>query len=718
MSRIKPNSAFPRARAGALFLALLPASLGAAVAQDSATETDTSAEDVPVSVQKEEVVVQDSLPFAPTSNTITTKLPVEQKWTPANVGVVSAELIDEQNARVLTDALENVSGVNVQTGSGVFDFFVVRGFDSLSSGLVLTDGAPEPEVTFYQMYNTERVEVFKGPAGFLYGSNPLASAVNIVRKQPVPADFAVIGASAGSYETFEGNLDVNRGSPSGKTSFRLNGLWRESDGYRDDRESRALAINPAVTFRPSERSALNLNFEYLESEFHPDAGLPLIGGELAPVPRQRSYASPFDDSEQQIARLQIDYELTLSDRLKIRNKTYFRDLDWKTDGTLISGVFPNAGGGLDVARTLLSLDDAQSTIGNQFEALFSAETGRFQHQLLAGLEVGRFTDEYTLGVFFLPSIDLLDPVETATEPLFPLPPILSPAGLGDSQSDIVAPYLVDQIVLSERWQAMAGLRFDKIDFEDSVTGASRSDSEVSPMLGLVFAPTAELSLYANAGRSFSPPAPRASGESEPQESRQIEVGLRKEWLEGRVNGVFAAYELERENIGIPDDNGFTQQVGDQRSRGFEMELTADLGRQMRALLAYAYTDSELTRFSEAFFISLQPPTLVTVDRSGNASPFAPEHLAKLWLSRAFDGGWRVAAGARYVDDQFIAEDNQSSIDGYLLFDAAVSHTRGPWRFRLNLQNLTDEEYETRGFGSTSVIPGEPISAFMGFEYRL
>ena len=40
-----------------------------------------------------------------------------------------------------------------------------------------------------------------------------------------------------------------------------------------------------------------------------------------------------------------------------------------------------------------------------------------------------------------------------------------------------------------------------------------------------------------------------------------------------------------------------------------------------------------------------------------------------------------------------------------------------WRFSLHLENLTDEEYETRGFGSTSVIPGQPTSAYLSVDYR-
>ena len=48
--------------------------------------------------------------------------------------------------------------------------------------------------------------------------------------------------------------------------------------------------------------------------------------------------------------------------------------------------------------------------------------------------------------------------------------------------------------------------------------------------------------------------------------------------------------------------------------------------------------------------------------SGNTSAFAPEHLLNLWLSKRLAGGFRLAGGVRWVDDQFIAEDNVTSID--------------------------------------------------------
>ncbi|MEE8137766.1 MAG: TonB-dependent receptor [Thermoanaerobaculia bacterium] len=682
-----------------------------ATAEASGREPGAAEAAQPAATERATILVEASLPYVPKSNTIATKLPVELEWTPANVGVVSSPLLEEQNARVLTDALENVSGLNVQTGSGAFDFFLVRSFDSLTSGLVLTDGAPEPEATFYQLYNTERVEVLKGPGGFLYGSNPLAGAVNIVRKQPTPSNFAVLGATFGSYDTFEGTVDLNRASASGELSFRLNGLWRDSDGYRDGRQTEVAAVNPALTWRPNDRTTLNLNFEFVDSDYTPDAGIPIVGGEVAPVPRDRSYASPLDRSEQEIHRFQIDFERRLSEHLTLRNKTYYRELDWLADGTLFGGVLPPffEGGDPLLIRSQLQLDDRQRLLGNQLEAVFAASTGSLRHRVLAGLELTRLEDDFTLDFELLPLIGLFNPLEVPTglEVRFRLQS-------GDSRSEVVAPYVIDQIEVSDRLQVLIGARFDSIEFDDDVTGTSRSDGELSPMLGAVYRPAAGLALYVNVAESFAPASTRVIGERKPEESRQVELGLRKKLLQGRLHATLALFELERENIAIPDDNGFTQQAGDQRARGVELEATAELSSGLRAFLAYAYTDSELTRFAEGFLVG---DTFVFFDRSGNRPAFSPEHLANAWLSKRLNRHWTVAGGLRYVDEQFIAEDNVTELDDYLLLDAAATLRFGNWRWRLHLENLTDEEYDTRGFGALSVIPGRPITATLGVDYR-
>lgn len=704
-----------------LFLGLTLAGLAALPVRGQETQEPQDTQEPPAATYEDVLFVEESLPYVPDSNTIATKLPLPLRQTPASVGVVSGPLLEEQGSIVLGDALRNISGVNVQTQNGVADYFLVRGLDSVADGLVLIDGAAEPEISFYQLYNVERVEVLKGPGSFLYGGNPVAATVNMVRKQPAPRSFLELGLSGGSFGTAGGTLDWNAGGD-GRFGFRLNGLWQESDGYRDDKPSEVKGVNPSFSWRTGDHGVLNLNLEFLDTSFSPDAGLPLVpifgptfqpvGFEVADVPRTRSYQSPFDRSEQETRRAQVDYETEISDRLSLRNKTYYRRLDWLSDGTIINGVFPGFSPGLDtVIRTLVLLDDTQEFFGNQFEAVYKAETGSVGHSLLAGVEVGQYDDRFTLDFALLPLISLDNPVETAG------PPQRIPNQAADASSQVIAPYVIDRISLSDRFQFVLGARWDSIDYEDKVSNTSRDFSEVSPILGLVYSPSPSLSLYANASGAFAPPSSRVVGEQKPEESQQVELGAKAELWGGRLQTTFAVYELERENVAIPGLAVFLPQIGSQRSRGAELELAAEPIRGLRTLFSYAYTDSEFTRFTELVQVGINPPAFLVFDRSGNTSPFAPEHIANLWVSKRF-GGFGVGAGGRYLSEQFIAADNAFQLDSSVQLDASLFYDLAAWRLNLHLKNLTDEEFFTQGFGNASVIPAPGFSIYGGFEYRL
>jgi len=679
----------------------------------------------PAATYEDVLFVEDSLPYVPDSSTIATKLPLPLQKTPASVGVVTGWLLEEQGSDVLGEALRNVSGVNVQTQSGVADFFVVRGFDSIANGLVTVDGAAEPEISFYQLYNVERVEVLKGPGGFLYGGNPIAATINMVRRQPEPGGFLTLGLEGGSFNTRGGNLDWNLGTD-GSFGFRLNGLWRESDGWRD-RPSEVRAVNPGFSWQPNEKSALHVNVEFLDTSFAPDSGLPILSGfftasrspEVANVSRTRSYQSPYDLSDQETRRAQIDYEKQLSANVSLRDKAYYRRLDWLSNGTIFNGVFPDIlGGGLGknvVLRSLILLDDRQEFAGDQLEAVITAETGGMTHQILAGVEVARLDDRFTLDVGFLPNIDLLDPVETAQGPVFLIP---GQSQAADASSRVLAPYVTDQISVSDRFQVLLGARFDAIDYTDDVTATDRSFSQVSPMLGLTWSPVPSLSLYANAGRGFAPPSSRVIGKREPEESQQTEAGMKANLWGGKAQATLAVYELERENVAIPDRTGITRQTGTQRSRGVELELAAEPLPRLRTFFSYAYTDAELTRFAETVFVGFNPlPVFATIDRSGNRPAFAPEQIANLWLSWRFGNGLGTGLGGRYLSGQFIAEDNAFELDDTLTLDAALFYDRSDWSLSLHFDNLTEEEYFTRGFGSTSVIPAPGFTVQGNLAYR-
>ena len=139
-----------------LFAAALPleaqkASLGTTPSQSSQDEppSQSEQEEEQRGQAREFIFVEGSLPFVPTSNTIATKLPLSLQLTPLHVGIVTEALFQEHYDVTVSGALGNISNINIQPGNGVNDFFIIRGFDSLSSTLIMTDGAPEPETTFY-----------------------------------------------------------------------------------------------------------------------------------------------------------------------------------------------------------------------------------------------------------------------------------------------------------------------------------------------------------------------------------------------------------------------------------------------------------------------------------------------------------------------------------------------------------------------------------------
>ncbi len=695
---------------GALLLLLATAAGGA---EPGAEQAAAGEDEVPIVV--EEIFVQEAVPAVPTSNTVAAKLPLALRQTPFSVGVVEEALIEDQGGFLLGDALRNVSGLQVQPGSGTFDFFVVRGLDSLTSGLILTDGAPEPETTSYQLYNVQRVEVLKGPSAFLYGGGPLGGTVNLVRKQPAPGTFVELGGSFGSFSTWEGHIDANISNAENDLSFRLNSVWQSSDLYRDDKSSETFAINPSLTWRPDDRSSLNVNFEVAEIAYKNDSGLPILQSlEIPDVPRTRSYQSPFDDSEQDLLRAQVDYERRVSDRFTFRNKTYLRQLDWLSTSTTFNGVFPNPlDGSLLVSRNLLSLDDTQTFLGNQLEGLWRIESGSVVHNLLAGLEVARLSDEFDFDFGFLPLLSLESPVETAQQPA------LFPAFSVDARTEVLAPYLVDQIVISPKLQVLVGARWDQIDFRDEVTGLEREDDQLSPMAGVVVSPSEDWSFYASYGEAFAPQSTfvvAQGADRVPEESRQLEAGIKRSLLGGQLEASLAVYRVERENIAIPDNlTGVLAQTGDQESRGVELELAGVLRPGLEARFAYAYTDAELTELRE--LVQVGPSDFVIADRSGNAPPFTPEHLLSFWLRQELAGGWAVGLGGRYQGEQFIDEDNAFELEEEVVLDAAVSYDFGAWRFNVFLRNLTDEETFTRAAQGNSVIPMAGFTAATGFRVR-
>ncbi|MFQ5629235.1 MAG: TonB-dependent receptor, partial [bacterium] len=537
--------------------------------------------------------------------------------------------------------------------------------------------------------------------------------------------------SFGHFRTFRGALDFGLANINSGLAFRMNTFRHESDNFRDEKPSKQFAVNPAFTWRLNQKTDVTVNFEFAQNDFQPDAGLPIqfffdgTAPEIPDVPRERSYQSPFDDSDQNIYRARADFSTKLNENVTIRNKLYFADQDWETTGTLLLGAFPNPPrGDVQVSRALQDLNDRQKYLGNQFDLLFTFQTGSIRHNLVSGLEFTRYDDDFMLKFGVIAPMDLLNPVEIT-------PNILNLLFLQTStvnaKTIIFAPYFVDQIAFSDKLKFFLGGRYDILDYEnerldvDVINAASlstineRNYKKLSPMGGVLIAPIENVSIYANAGRAFAPPSTLTRGTPEPEESMQFEVGAKLRFLQGKYNANFALFHLEKDNINIPDTTGVFGQNGDQRSRGIELAINALPFENVHATLSYAFTEAELTAFRERF--ATQAGFFV-IDHSGNTAGFSPKHILNFWTTKEFRNGLGFGFGSRYLSRQFVAADNIFEIEPYLLFNAAIYYQRQGWRWSLNFKNISNRDYEVRGFNGLSVIPADPFTMYSTFQFTL
>ena len=165
------------------------------------------------------------------------------------VNVVDRAAIEETNRTSLLPLLtEQVPGLFItQRGyagygvsGGAAGNISMRGMSGSSARmLILIDGHPNyagiyghPIADSYQSLMTERVEVLRGPASLLYGSDAMAGVINIVTKKPQDGTHAYVHAGYGSFNTAESEFSVN--TQQGKLSAVASGSYNRTDGHRDN----------------------------------------------------------------------------------------------------------------------------------------------------------------------------------------------------------------------------------------------------------------------------------------------------------------------------------------------------------------------------------------------------------------------------------------------------------------------------------------------------
>jgi catecholate siderophore receptor len=200
--------------------------------------------------------------------------------TTQTINIISKELIQQQGATTLTEALRNSPGVgtfyvgeNGSTQTG--DSINMRGFDT--SGSIFVDGVRDIGSVSRDVFNIEQIEVTKGPDGTQYGRTAPTGAINMVSKQPQLGRGISGSVSSGSGQRKRATADWNQ-SMGGTRAFRLNVMNQDSGvAGRDKVENNRWGFAPSLAFGLGTPTRVYLDYLHIKQNNVPDGSVSTIG---------------------------------------------------------------------------------------------------------------------------------------------------------------------------------------------------------------------------------------------------------------------------------------------------------------------------------------------------------------------------------------------------------------------------------------------------------
>jgi catecholate siderophore receptor len=686
--------------------------------------------------------------------------------TTQTVNIIGRDLIQQQGATTLTEALRNSAGVgtfyageNGSTSTG--DAIYMRGFDS--SGSIFVDGVRDLGSISRDVFNIEQIEVTKGPDGTEYGRTAPTGAINMVSKQPLLDNGTSGSLGYGSGQHKRATADWNQAIGE-NAAFRLNVMGQDSSvAGRDHVENNRWAVAPSLAFGLGTSTRVYLDLLHVKQDNTPDGGVSTIGlpGYSSPDPTRPFIAdaravSPHnfygtrqdhDDVQADMftAIIQHDFSdnLALHDTLRWgrTRQDYLLTSFTATAANLLTPDLTDPSS-WTVARNLPNFKhQANRIVTNQTNLTAKFETGAITHNLSTGIELTQ-EKATTLGMAAgdgssWPAANLYRPDANVSGLVY------GPTGAYTSgKTNTVAAYVFDTLKLGKHWQLNAGARLDhyRTDYSSTaVCGGRRgpscgmlpdgsivpyinsriSDNLPNYKLGILFKPSANGSIYANFALAQDPPGGNtltfsSSSKSldnpdlDPQQSRTVEFGTKWNLLDDKLLLTGALYrttvnnQLEQD----PTDPANYYQIGKKRVQGVEINVVGRISRNWAISAGYTVMDTKVLNGSA-----------VTSDGS-SVLAYTPKSALTAWTTYRLPFNLTLGGGARYAGELHRGTDGAigtpTYTDSYWVVDAMASYPVNKHvELQLNVYNLFDKHYVASiNKSGYRYIPGAPRSAML------
>ncbi|WP_051279545.1 TonB-dependent receptor [Chitinilyticum aquatile] len=640
---------------------------------------------------------------------------------PQSVTSITQQLMQDQDANTLKDALRNAVGVtfNAAEGGASGDGVRLRGFNT-SNDLYLDnfrDAAQYNRDTF----NLDRVEVLRGSASMLYGRGSTGGVINQVSKTPFFSNWHEVSATVGTDDYYRVEADLNR-QLSENVAARLNVMGQNAGSFREGAEMNRWGVAPSFAIKAGDKARINLSYLHYEEDNVPDYGVPYFEGK--PLgPADRFYGlNKFDYEKTKSDVFTADISYDIAPGLLLRNMTrygeYELDLSASAPGLNLASTRGMLTDNTEIRRSRKLRMRDQDILANITEISGQFDTGSVRHKLLGGMEVSRETLLTTArsSPCTLPSTTYGKPDPFRDFSCGPT----TKTGYSDLSGDTLAFYAQDTIELTPQIKVILGARWDdftvKFSQQPQATGRDRNDKVWSYRTGFLYQPDAKQSYYASYGTSFNPSAesysldPRGSN-TPPEKNRNMEIGAKWDLFDNTLALRTAIFRSEKTNERVTDiePGGPADQPyllsGKRHTDGIEFEGAGRLSDRWQIFAGVALMDPEI----DAVGASANP------NEVGNMPENAPKYTGNLWTTYQIDSSWKVGGGFTAVGKRYTSNANTTYLPSYVRTDVMAEWSYRDYSVQLNVYNLFDtDHYEGlyRGFA----VPGTGRSARLTAKY--
>ncbi|MES2579003.1 MAG: TonB-dependent siderophore receptor [Pseudomonadota bacterium] len=655
-----------------------------------------------------------------------TRTDTELRDTPQSITVIPQDLIKDQSIQSISQAVQYVPGVQAAQGEGNRDALIFRG--NATTGDFFLDGLRDDVQTYRDIYNTDRIEVLKGPNGMAFGRGGAGGAINRVSKQAGWTPISELIASYGAYDQKRVAADYGQ-AINDEIAFRVNAVYENSDSYRDGVNLERFGITPTVTIRPDDKTKIVVGMEYFKDKRVADRGVPSINGAGDSTLKNRPFNISDEDTffgnarlsptETETVAFNASIEHSFDNGISVKNSTRYANYNKYYQNVFARNSVTNAG----TVQFGAYLDETErENLINQTDLTFNTKTGSIEHKLLFGMELAK---QDTTSKRFQPtagSTNITGPSGTrpASDPFVPSASFAALATNRQSDVSVAAFYVQDQIIFTPHWQAIIGLRNDNFDTDFTDLSNNNkinvSDNLLAPRAGLIFKPVEAVSIYTNYSVSYVPRAgdqltslTANNASFKPEKFTNYEVGAKWD-VNSNLALTAAVYKLKRENVLITDPNNPGANsilVDGQETKGIELGVSGDITDKWSVFGGVAFQDGEIT---ETQINATTPGSTIL---KGTELAQTPDRTLSLWNKYEINDMWAVALGIVSTSDRYAAlpSVSQSTIlPGYTRYDAAIyGKFSDKLRLQVNLENLTNKEYALYAHTNNNITPGSPIT---------